>query len=393
MKKVLLYFPLELLNNQNSGIAKKCLGIVDAFKKKYEVDVFTDSYGKVHFNNTLLKDFSSNKFSSRLYNYYDIVFGQFGRIDDEIREKKYDVLYFRFHYFLSWGMLRFFKKIKKYNPGSKIYVELPTYPFKAEKGKSLADRFRYSLNSFLTPYLKKYIDNIVTFAQLPLIWDIPAITISNGYYDPALQQIIEKTSDQLSTVAGNQFHIAMVARFTIGHAPDILIKSLKTYYDTKPGKNVFVHLIGYDGGLDLCRSLTKEYSLEDKVVFYGECTTEKIVKILSKVHVCVGTLGLNRKNVAIDSSLKSREYAFMGMPMILRTPDLDMIPSLFFVKYFPEPESLLDIHEIINFYGHLKNAHPDYKKDIQDFAQHNLTWSKKLQPVFDSIENQFIKTN
>jgi glycosyltransferase involved in cell wall biosynthesis len=391
MKKALLYFPLELMDNDNSGIAKKCLGIVDAFKQEYDVDLFTDSFGKVHFNQKLLKDFNSSSFSSRLYNYNDIVYGQFSRMADEVRKNKYDVLYFRFHYFLSWGMLRFFKLIKKSNPNAIIFLELPTYPFRSEKGKSIAERFRYTLNNLLIPYLKKYVDNIVTFAQLPAIWDIPAITISNGYYDPSLQQIIERTKDQLHTVPAGEFHMAMVARFTIGHAPDILIKSLKAYYDAKPDKAVFVHLIGYDGSLDDCKALVKEYSLQDKVIFYGECKTEKIADILSKVHVCVGTLGLNRKNVAIDSSLKSREYAFMGMPMILRTPDLDMVPSLFFIKYFSEPESLLDVTEIINFYAHLNNTHPDYKREIQQFAKENLTWSRKLKPVFDRIKTSHKK--
>jgi glycosyltransferase involved in cell wall biosynthesis len=387
MQKVLLYFPLELKGNENSGIAKKCLGIVDAFKQQYQTDVFTDAYGKIHFNGRLIKDYNSSGLKSRLYNYNDIVFGQFNKIGKELRENKYDVLYFRFHYFLSWGMIIFFKKIKTHNPSAKIFLELPTYPFKSEKGKSIAERFRYSLNRFLIPYLKRYVDNIVTFAQLPSIWGIPAITISNGYYDPVLQQIIQKTTNQLAMVPDNEFHMAMVARFTTGHAPDIVIKSLKAYYDTKPEKNVFVHMIGYDGALGLCKTLTKEYALEDKVIYYGECKTDKIVNILSRVHVCIGTLGMSRKNITIDSSLKSREYAFMGMPMILRTTDLDMLPSLFFVKYFPEPESLLNIQEIMDFYEDLKKTYPNYKEEIQQFAKHNLTWVKKMQPVFDKIEN------
>ena len=98
-------------------------------------------------------------------------------------------------------------------------------------------------------------------------------------------------------------------------------------------------------------------------------------------------MGLHRKEILIDSSLKSREYAAMGMPMILRTKDLDMKPSLFFVKYFPEPESLLNINEIIEFYTELKKNHPDYKKEIQEFARKNLSWHKKLEQVFIDIEN------
>ena len=386
MQKVLLYFPLELKDNENSGIAKKCLGIADAFKKHYQTDVFTDAYGKVNFNGRLIKDYNSSDLQSRLYNYNDIVFGQFNKISKQLKGKKYDVLYFRFHYFLSWGMIRFFKKIKKYNPSAKIYLELPCYPFEKEKGNGLLANIRYLMNMLFTPLLKKYITKIVTFAQLPQIWNVPAITISNGYYDPALQKFIDDTPNRLDDVSSNEFHMAMVARFTIGHAPEILVNSLIDYYKTAYTKNVFVHLIGLEVNLDICKSLVKENSLENKVIFYGETQTRDIVNILSKVHVCVGTLGLNRKDILIDSSLKSREYASMGMPMILRTQDLDMTPSLFFVKYFPEPETLLDINEIMDFYQKMKTEHPDYKSEIQKFANQHLTWSKKLEEVFADIE-------
>lgn len=388
MKKALLYFPLELLGNQNSGIAKKCLGIADAFKQRYETDVFTDAYGKVHFNGKLLKNYSSSGLKNRLYNYNDIVFGQFDKIAKELREKKYDVLYFRFHYFLSWGMIRFFKKIKKYNPSAKIYLELPCYPFEKEKGSGILANTRYFLNALFTPLLKKYITKIVTFAELPEIWNVPAITISNGYHDPALEKFIDETPGRLEEVPENEFHIAMVARFTIGHAPEILVSSLIQYYKSPHTKEVFIHLIGLAVNLDICKTLVKENALEKNVIFYGETGTREIVNILSKVHVCVGTLGLHRKEILVDSSLKSREYAAMGMPMILRTKDLDMLPSLFFVKYFPEPESLLDINEIMEFYKKMKAVHPGYKKEIQKFAKQHLTWSKKLEEVFEDIDKK-----
>ena len=241
---------------------------------------------------------------------------------------------------------------------------------------------------FAVPLLKKYVTKIVTFAELPEIWGVPAITISNGYYDPELQKIIDDMPDRLNEGPQNEFQMAMVAWFTVGHAPEILISSLIKYYSKAQTKNVLVHLIGKDGNLTNCRALVKKYSLEDKVIFHGEKPTREIVNILSKVHVCVGTLGLHRKNIVVDSSLKSREYAAMGMPMILRTRDLDMSPSLFFVKYFPEPESLLDINEIMKFYEELKVSHPGYKKEIQEFAKNNLSWSKKLEQVFEDIDMQ-----
>jgi glycosyltransferase involved in cell wall biosynthesis len=388
MKKALLYFGLDLQNNHDSGIARKCLGIADAFKSRYEADVFNDSFGKVYFNDVLLKDFYKTPFSARMYNYNDMLFGQFDKLDSILTEKKYDILYFRFQYFLSIGMLSFFKKIKKYNPGAKIYLEIPTYPFKKEKGNHLFNRLRYFLNGLLIPFLKKRVDKIITFAELDTVWNVPAITISNGYYNPQLTKIINRSHQQTS-LSANEFHIAMVARFAIGHAPDILVESIRAYYESYSPlqKKVFVHFIGHEYNLNLCKSLVKKYVLQDYVFFHGAQQTEKIVEILDRAHVCVGTLGFNRKDVLIDSSLKNREYAFMGMPMILRTRDLDFDPSLFFVKYFPEPESLINISEVMEFYYSMSARHPRYKEEIIDFAENNLTWKKKMQTVFRDIED------
>ena len=389
MKKALLYFGLNLKNNHDSGIARKCLGIADAFKSRYEADVFTDSFGKVYFNDVLIKDFYKIPFSARMYNYNDMLFGQFDKLDSILSEKKYDILYFRFQYFLSFGMLRFFKKIKKYNAGARIYLEIPTYPFKKEKGSHLFNRLRYFLNGLLIPFLKNRVDKIITFAELDNVWDVPAITISNGYYNPALKQIINRRSRHASLPTG-EFHIAMVARFAIGHAPDILVESIRLYYELHPQaqKKVFAHFIGHEYNLDLCKSLVKKYALQDYIFFHGVLQTEKIVEMLDQVNICVGTLGFSRKDVLIDSSLKNREYAFMGMPMILRTRDLDFDPSLFFVKYFPEPESLINISEVMEFYFSMSARHPDYKEEIRNFAESNLTWGKKMQPVFTDIEGR-----
>ena len=74
------------------------------------------------------------------------------------------------------------------------------------------------------------------------------------------------------------------------------------------------------------------------------------------------------------------------MPMILKTPDLDFPDSLYFIKYFPDDESLLDISAIIEFYERIKDQHPDYKHKIMEYAKDNLTWRKKMKKVFEIYE-------
>ena len=74
------------------------------------------------------------------------------------------------------------------------------------------------------------------------------------------------------------------------------------------------------------------------------------------------------------------------MPVILKTPDLDFPDSLYFVKYFPDDDSLLDIALIINFIEKLRISHPNYENEIIQYATDNLTWRKKMEKVFEAYK-------
>ncbi|MBL0198951.1 MAG: hypothetical protein IPP81_01930 [Chitinophagaceae bacterium] len=325
MKKVLLYFPLSL-QRKNIGIVKKCIGITDAFRQKYNTDVFNESEGKIYFNDALIKDFSQSKSRLRYYHYNNHFFlGQFSAIRDKIKINKYDIVYIRFSQFISIGFLLFLRSLKKNNPQVIISVEIPTYPYRHELNGTM-HKIRYWITWFLIPIFRKYVSNIVTFSRHTKIWNIPAINISNGYYNPDLQQLGAENIVKNIKPLNNVFHIGMVAQFSSWHAPDILINSLYFYFKNRlKSVDVILHLIGSGPEMNDYKKYVQTKGLDDKVIFYGEKSTMEIIKILNNVQVCIGTLGHHRKNIQLDSSLKNREYAFLGIPMILKTPDLDFL--------------------------------------------------------------------
>lgn len=392
MKKALLYFPLSLKDFE-SGISKKCLGIIDAFKQKYTVDVFNESKGLVYFNDELIKDSSQTKAKVRLYYYNDYLLGQFHLIKNKIQGNKYDVAYIRFPGFISLGLVAFLNRLKKHNPGIIIYVEIATYPFKKEIKGRLAT-VRYYITRLLIPVFAKYVDRIVTYSDDKIIWNIPTINISNGYYNPALQHLKCSESNTINKSGDDRFHVAMIAQFSNWHAPDLLIESLIQYYKSNSNsRDVVIHFIGTGPNLSECKKQAEKANISDKVIFHGKKNISEIVEILEPVHVCVGTLGYHRKELQLGSCLKNREYAFLGKPMILKTNDLDFPDSLYFIKYFPNDDSLLDIENIVLFYQQLQVSHPDYKNEIIQYANENLTWRKKMELVFDNYEkeNAFIE--
>ena len=387
MKKALLYFPVSLTNFE-SGISKKCLGIIDAFRQKYHTDVFSESDGMVYFNNELIKNAGKSKSKIRFYYYNDNLLGQFRLIKNKIRENLYDVAYIRFPGFISIGMIVFLYKLKKANPAIIINFEIATYPFNKEM-KGVFIWIRYIITWLLIPVLRKYVNFIVTYSDDKEIWKIPAINISNGYYNPTFSNRAVIEANNLPSAAGNEFNIAMVAQFSTWHAPDLLIESLYQYNKNgNSGKKILLHLIGWGPNIEECKKQVEELNLKDSVIFYGAAGTSEIAGILKNVHVCVGTLGYHRKGITLGSCLKNREYAFLGMPIILKTKDLDFPPSLFFVKYFPDDESLLNMDEVISFYFEMREKHPGYKKEIIQYANDKLSWRNKLSQVFLTIDRQ-----
>ncbi len=384
MKKVLLCFPVSL-NNLSNGVTKKCLGIIDAFKQRYNVDVFTENEGILFFNEEMLKNYSNNKTSFRYYSYTKaFLLADFKILKKKCKEKEYDIIYLRLHWFLSIGFILFLRQVKKNNPAIIINIEIPTYPYKEE----IMGRFnkaRFLLTKLLTPLLKPYVNNIITFSQHKKIWGIPAINLSNGYYNPELKTIQNSIILQNTDRDAKNFHIVMIAQFSPWHAPDILIESVNRYFLENPNpRNIIVHLIGTGVDLEACKGLVENYKLQKNILFYGELDTEAIVKTVTAADICVGSLGHHRTDIQLSSSLKTREYAFLGMPIILKTADLDFPDSLFFVKYFPDDDSLLDLNSIIYFLEMLKVQYPDYKNKIMDYANENLTWRKKMNKVFET---------
>jgi hypothetical protein len=375
-KKALLYFPVPL-KNKNSGIAKKCLGIIDAFNSAYEVDVMSEYNGEVFFNENKIKDYSSVPNKMRFYYYNDIFLGQFPAFSKQVGGNKYDVVYVRIHYFVTFGLLRFLKKMKRTNNQVRIYIEIPTFPFEEEL-KSKLYRFRNRINRLTIPHLKKYVTKIVTLSSHDNIWGVPTIRISNGFLPAVTDKELVRRKPN---APDNEFHIAMIAQFSDWHAADILVKSLKAYTLLSGPVTIKVHFIGKM--IAKVIEMVKQENLEHDIIFHDEKDAYEIATFLNDVHVCVGTLGHHRKNIQLDSSLKNREYAFSGMPMILKTPDLDFPKNQFFVKYFPDDETLLDLNEVLDFYNKIKIEHPDYKNEIIEYAKANLAWKIKLKEVLE----------
>ncbi len=383
-KKALLYFPLDL-DQKNHGIANKCLGIIEAFKEKYHTDYINSSPFDIKLNGKTIHTFPQQGITKKLFFIYERLFGYYRLHHALLQKEKYDILYLRFHYFITLEMLMFFYQLKKNQPQAKIFVEIPTYPYKKELYNTMA-YIRYGFNFVVLPWFKKWVDFIVTVSAHDKIYGIPTIKTSNGYYNRSYDINIQ--IEKRTPPAPNPFVVGLVANFSPWHAPEILIQSIAEYYQLSNINDIEVKaiMIGDGETLEKCKQLAQHLGLTKHISFPGRLDFSEINAYSQKIHVMIGTLGHHLKNIKLDSSLKNREYAFMGMPMILKTPDPDFPETLPFIKYFKDDESLIDINEVISFYKKLAINHPNYPQEINEYARKHLTWQAKLKEVFYQID-------
>lgn len=383
-KRALLYFPVDL-EQKNHGIANKCLGIVEAFKERYQTDYIFTNHSEIKLNGNTIFTYPQHGIKRKLFFVYERLLGYYRLHKSLLQEKKYDVLYFRFHYFMTLEMLMFFYQLKKNNPQAKIFVEIPTYPYRKELYNAMA-YVRYGFNFFMLPWFQKWVDFIVTVSAHDKIYGIPTIKTSNGYYNPTFNS--NTTIQNSQPLRENPFIVGLVANFSPWHAPEILIQSIASYYNLSTKKELEVRaiMIGDGETLDKCKELVENLGLGKYISFPGRLNFNEIHANSKKIHVMIGTLGHHLKNIKLDSSLKNREYAFMGMPMVLKTPDPDFPESLPFIKYFKDDESLIDLNEVMLFYQKLIANHPNYQQEINEYARKHLTWQSKLHDVFHQID-------
>lgn len=282
----------------------------------------------------------------------------------------------------DYSFIKFLKEIKKNNPKIKILYELPTYPYEGEKKVSVKNFPIYAKDRVFRRMLKKYVDRIVTFYDQKKIFDIKTISVINGYsFNNAKCSIMTYGYD-------NDINLIEVSTTAFWHGYDRMLEGLHLYYKNGGSRNVNFHMVGPI--MDEHRKMVSSYSLEKHVILHGKKSGDELDKIYSKCSIGVDVLGGHRKNYPISSSLKSREYADKGMPIITSSP-IDYLPLDYkyqlVCSYDDEP---IDIEQIIEFYDtifkdELANGIHD---SIYKFAVQNCDFHETIKPIISYLQGR-----
>ena len=304
-----------------------------------------------------------------------------------VHEEGIDLLFVRLNR-LDCSLLCMLRRV--FRAGCKIVLELPTYPYLPEirKMRFPINLYWETMDWFCRPYLRNYVSAIVTCASETTIFGIPSTQVPNGY------DFSQQPLRQIRKPDGS-VHLFSMAIFHEWHGYDRLLSGLVEYRKQEKTKEVLLHFVGNGPALESYRKFASEQGLQEYCVFHGNQKNDGIYEIASMCDIAVDSLGCHRKNILLSSSLKSREYAALGFPIVTSTAIDIFQPDDPDVLYVPNDDTPIDISEIIRFYHRFYNkTSEEIRRQCETIRQNamergdiSVTYAKLRDAIYSALND------
>lgn len=358
MKRLFFFTLINFDNWKADGICKKILSQVDVFRQAgyfVELSYFLnmDTYLDIDGKKIRLGEQKGliNKGTACRY------------ILDYIMDKHYDAVYIRYGFAEKY----FYRLLKEFRKKTKkIVIEVPTYPYDREFADGFDRKIILLLDKCYRNRLKKYVYRIATFSDHNAVFGIPTIHIMNGI------DFNEISARKVGAFKDDSVNIIAVAAMSFWHGYDRLLEGVGIYYHNHGIREVTVHMVGDGPEIDIYKKIVKKWNIENHIIFWGIKQGEELDAIYNRCNIAAEAFGLHRKDVAVSSSLKSREYAAKGLPIITSCEiDIFLNKKYPYIYRFPEDETPIDINRVILFYDRI------YKNENENHVVHeirNMAW-------------------
>ncbi|MCP9767647.1 hypothetical protein EGI22_06960 [Lacihabitans sp. LS3-19] len=376
MAKLLFFTKMNFGIPASGGIKNKVFAQARAFEGLgLETDIlfFENSEVKIRGKNINITTNTTSKFEFLKYLYLGYL--------KKIKIEEYDYLYIR-HFLTNPLFILMLKRIKSRNKRIKIFMEIPTYPYRFEFAHMpFKKRLELKIDDFTTSFFKKYIDRIVTFSSKKEIFGVPTLRTDNGI---DIEKFGLVSSAQFG---GSQLHLLGLANMQIWHGIDRLIMGLKQYYNSSQSLKVILHIVGRGDELENLIRLSEDNNLTEYIKFHGFLSGDELNNMFASCHLGIGSLGMHRINVAKGetSALKSREYASRGLPFVIAYEDRGFPVDFPFMLKLEANDNPIDINTLVEFYMEATKTN-DFGIKMHEYAANNLSWKSKLLPVVEAFK-------
>lgn len=370
MRQLLYIAPVIIDFEKLNGVSKKVLNQYKVFSKSYNVTLL--SYGPdclYYLNNDFFETIALDQANRRLKMY--------SFINEKLSVNNYNFIYVRYHLcdFLFINSLRILNR-----KATKTVVEIPTYPYKKELLKSHNGVVRYFMDFSSNFLLRFFVGRMVTYSQDGKIFGIKTINTINGII---YENVIPVEKKQFNT---KEIHLISVSMTVICHGYDRLIEGIKKYYDLGGDTKIIYHLVGEGEEIKRYRDLVLKYGIEKYVLFYGFKTSADLDVLYEKADIAINSLAIHRIGLQTESTIKSKEYAAKGLPMV-SSYAVDAFTAQDNSKYVYQisaDETPVDVYELIEFYNKMyENADRNITEEIRTASEKRCDMSVTLQGVIE----------
>ena len=254
----------------------------------------------------------------------------------------YDGFYIRYP-LSDLKFLLLLKKIKSQN--KRVVVEIPTYPYDQQGAESLRGKLIHKVDKLFRPWLHKYVDRICTYSLDKEIFRIKTINTVNGYDFSTVKPTYDNPK-VLETI-----NLIAVSGMWPLHGYDRFIRGLNDYYKQGGKRNIVLHVVGSGYVEADYKALTQKFGLQEHVIFHGRQFGINLMKLYSTQAIGVNSLAIHREGLERESTLKTKEYAALGLP-IISSSFVDAFSeegNMKFVLKIPADESNVNIKEVVAF--------------------------------------------
>ena len=294
---------------------------------------------------------------------------------------KYQYVYIR--YPMSSPILLSLVKSFKVN-GARIVIEIPTYPYHKEGLTSVKGKLISYVDKIYRVKLYEFVDRICTYSNDKEIFGIRAIHTINGIdfsrFIPDTTLVSRKSLDL----------IAVSSMYNV-HGYDRLIEGIYNYYKNGGDRNVNLHIVGKGEVDNDYKQLVLDRQLQEHVFFYGMVFGNDLMKIYEGKAMGVNSLAIHRQELTQESTLKTKEYAAKGLP-ILSSSYVDAFSKEGNQKYvfnIPPDETPVDVKSLVDFIDSLYNNKDleDLRNEIRFDGENTCDMINTLKPIIDFFDD------
>lgn len=265
--------------------------------------------------------------------------------------------------------------IKLKRGGCRTVIEIPTYPYSNNHDHTFFSNLRLKVDTFLSKFLKNYVDRIVTYSNDIEIFGIKTINTVNGVDFSAIDLVpIHNNS--------NEIHLISVAHLYSCHGYDRVISGLANYYKTNPLVLVYFHIVGEGDVYEELRKMVSSHDIEKFVIFHGFLNGNELSAIYNNSDVAVNSLAIHRIGLTTESTLKAKEYCAKGLPIVtaFELDSLSEDDNKMFTLRVPLNDDPIDIFDIVNFYKELQFI-PNYNSTIRERSKLICDMPRTMEPI------------